>query len=136
MKGYLLDTNVLSELLRKRPSSRVLERVRDTPKEELATSSICLTELRYGAARHPQGAALWGRISREVLPGVRILPLGVEEAERAGELLALLESDGNSIGLEDILIGATALVNGLTAVTRNVRHFNRIEGLAVESWWE
>jgi len=93
-------------------------------------------ELRYGTARHPQGQALWERISQEVLPRVRVLPLATAEAKKAGDLIAFLEARGKPIELEDILIGATALVNGLTAVTRNVRHFDRIEGLNVESWWE
>lgn len=136
MNGYLLDTNVLSELLRKRPNERVLERMVGIPSESLLTSSISVTELRYGAARHPQGDALWERISREVLPRVIILPLGTAEAEKAGDLLAFLESRGVPIGLEDVLIGATALIHQLTTVTRNVKHFARIEGLRVESWWE
>lgn len=136
MSGYLLDTNVLSELVRKRPSERVLERMKNAPPEYLATSSICVMELRFGTARHPQGQALWERISQEVLPRVRILPLTAAEAEKAGDLIAFLEARGNPIGLEDVLIGATALVNRLTTVTRNVRHFDRIEGLEVESWWD
>ena len=136
MRGYLLDTNVLSELLRKRPFPRVLDHLRQVSSDQLCTSSICVMELRYGAARHPEGSALWERISDEVLPRVQILPVGQEEAARAGDLLARFESQGNTIGLEDILIGATALANDLTAVTRNVRHFSRIKGLVVESWWE
>ena len=136
MSGYLLDTNVLTELIRKRPSPGVLERLRSISPSDLATSSICLTELRYGAARHPQGDALWVRIADEVLSHVRVLPLGSEEAERAGELLAALEKRGEVIGIEDVLIGATALVNNLAVATRNVRHFNRLDGLEVESWWE
>jgi tRNA(fMet)-specific endonuclease VapC len=136
LKGYLLDTNVLSELLKKHPSSAVLERLASIPREELSTSSICIMEMRYGAARHPQGGALWDRVSEEVLPGVRILPLHQEAAERAGDLLAALESRGQTIGLEDVLIGATALAHNLVVATRNVRHFDRIEGLVVESWWE
>lgn len=136
MRGYLLDTNVLSELLKKRPSPAVLERLSALPRESLSTSSICVTELRYGAARHPQGSALWARITSEVLSGLQILPLAQEEAEQAGDLLAALESQGKPIGIEDVLIGATALVHGLTVATRNVKHFDRIEGLTVESWWE
>jgi tRNA(fMet)-specific endonuclease VapC len=66
---------------------------------------------------------------------VRILPFGEAEAVRAGDLLALLESEGVPIGTEDVLIGATALEAGLTVVTRNVKHFDRIPGLTVESWW-
>ncbi|HEX4495900.1 MAG TPA: PIN domain-containing protein [Thermoanaerobaculia bacterium] len=136
MKGYLLDTNVLSELVRKRPSAAVLERIQGFPRKQLSTSSICVTELRYGAARHPQGGPLWARITSEVLGGLRILPVAQAEAERAGDLLAELDLRGTPIGIEDVLIGATALVHGLVVATRNVRHFDRIEGLTVESWWE
>lgn len=136
MSGYLLDTNVLSEILKKRPSQEVLARLRATPRDALATSAVCVVELRSGAVRRDDGLALWRRISREVLPTVRVLPLGPAEAIQAGDLLARLTSRGEPVGIEDVLIAATALANGLTAVTRNLRHFSRFEGLAVESWWE
>lgn len=135
MRGYLLDTNVLSELLRKRPAPQVLERLQRLPREELLTSVICLTELRFGAARVPSGEKLWERIASEVLPRVRALPFGEREGILAGDVLADLESQGEPIGVEDVLIGATALANGLTVVTRNLRHFQRIRGLMAESWW-
>lgn len=135
MIGYLLDTNVISELLRKRPHPRVVERVRAARPEQLATSVVCAVELRYGAARHPSGAMLWARIAREVLPLIRMLPFGMEEAIKAGDVLADLEARGEPIGVEDVYIAATALEHGLTVATRNLRHFSRIRGLPVESWW-
>ncbi len=135
MRGFLLDTNVLSELLRKRPAPSVLERLQSAPKEELLTSVICLTELRFGASRVPSGEKLWARIADEVLPRVRALPIGEKEGVLAGDVLADLEMRGETIGVEDVLIGATALANGLTVVTRNLRHFQRIQGLKTESWW-
>jgi tRNA(fMet)-specific endonuclease VapC len=136
VRGYLLDTNVLSELVKKRPSPAVLERLGNAPREHLATSSVCVAELRFGAARHPEGEALWARISREVLPNFRVLSLGRLEAEHAGDIRAALESRGQMIGIEDVLIGATALANDLAVATRNLKHFDRISGLIVESWWE
>jgi tRNA(fMet)-specific endonuclease VapC len=135
VKGYLLDTNVLSEITKKRPEPRVLERIRGVEPERLATSAVCAAELRYGAARHPAGERLWDRIDREVLTHVKILPFGGAEAVKAGELLAALEAKGVTIGIEDVLIGATAIVGALTVVTRNLRHFEAIPGLPVESWW-
>lgn len=135
MSNYLLDTNVLSEVLKKRPEPRVLERLNVTPPRSLVTSVVCVTELRYGAKRHPQGTRLWDRIAREVLARITILPLDEAGAIRAGDLLAVLESSGTPIGIEDVLIGATALQQNLTVVTRNTRHYRRIPGLAVESWW-
>jgi len=133
--AYLLDTNVLSEVIKKRPEPAVVARLREIGPGSLFTSVVCITELRYGARRRPGAEALWERIAREVLSRVRILPLGEREALRAGDLLADIEAAGQPIGIEDILIGATALEASLTVATRNVRHFRRIRGLAVESWW-
>lgn len=135
MSGFLLDTNVLSEVLKKRPEPKLVERLRSTRPRDLATSAVCVAELRFGTARHPQGAALWERIAGELLARLRVLPVGEPEGVRAGDLLADLEARGEPIGIEDVLIGATALEAGLRVVTRNVRHFRRIPGLAVESWW-
>ena len=134
--SFLLDTNVLSELVRKAPAASVVRRLRDARQAELSTSAICVTELRYGAARHPAGRALWERLSREVLSLVTVLPVSTPVAIRAGDLLADLERRGAGIGVEDVLIAATALTHGLTVVTRNIRHLACVRGLAVQSWWE
>ncbi len=135
MSDYLLDTNVLSEAIRKRPDRTLMARLDATPTHRLTTSAICVTELRYGSARRDDRQAFWKRIADGILPRLRILPFGVAEALRAGDVFAQLEASGTKIGLEDVLIGATALEQGLTVVTRNVRHFDRIPGLVVESWW-
>jgi tRNA(fMet)-specific endonuclease VapC len=135
LSGYLLDTNVLSEVIKKRPEASVLARLREIAPGSVFTSVVCVAELRYGARRRPDAEALWERIAREVLSRVGVLPLGEREALRAGDLLADLEAAGEPIGIEDVLIGATALVGSLTVATRNVRHFRRLRGLVVESWW-
>lgn len=135
MSGYLLDTNVLSELVRKHPSPGVVERLEAVPAAQLHTSSVCVMELRFGTARRPNGATLWARIRRDVLGRVTILPLGIDEAVAAGEILADLERVGERIGVEDVLIAATARTKALTVVTRNVRHLSRVRDLGVEDWF-
>ena len=136
MTGYLLDTNVISELMRKRPAETVLERLGRIRDHELHTSSICVMELRFGAVRHPRGRPLWERVQKKILPRFSILPVGYEEALKAGDILAGLEAAGTPIGVEDVLIGCTALAHGLRLVTRNVKHFERVDGLVVEDWWK
>ena len=91
-------------------------------------------ELRQGAAlsRHP--GPLWERIEREILQRVSILDVRWEDALIAGDVLARLRSVGKPIDVEDVLIGATALARGLTVVTDNVRHFERISGVKIENW--
>jgi tRNA(fMet)-specific endonuclease VapC len=132
--SYLLDTNVLSELVRKEPAPGVVQRLDELPSDRVATSCICAMELRYGAARHPDGQRLWDRIKRDVLTRIRVLPLTEAAGLRAGELLAELADRGKPIGIEDVLIAATALSNGLVMVTRNLKHYKRIPALRVEAW--
>lgn len=132
---YLLDTNVLSEVIRKNPNRGLLQRLNEVAAREVVTSAVCVAELRHGAARVAHGTRLWERIAREILSRVDILPLGEAEAVRAGDLLATLEARGEPIGIEDVWIGATALEHRLTVVTRNLKHFRRIPGLTSESWW-
>jgi Predicted nucleic acid-binding protein, contains PIN domain len=131
----LLDTNVLSELIRKEPNRGLLQRLAEVAPRDAVTSAVCVAELRHGTARVPHGARLWERIAREILTRVDILPLGEAEAIRSGDLLAALEAQGEPIGTEDVWIGATALEHRLTVVTRNLKHFRRIPGLVSESWW-
>jgi predicted nucleic acid-binding protein len=133
---YLLDTNVLSEVVKKRPSATVIGHLREVPQTALHASVVSVMEMRFGAVRSATGSILWERIRRDVLRRVKILPLGEDEASRAGEILADLEMRGVPVGIEDVMIGATALVHGLVVVTRNVKHLGRIRGLVVENWWE
>ena len=76
MSGYLLDTNVLSEVIKKRPEPSVLARLREVAPGSVFTSVVCVTELRCGARRRPGAEVLWERIAREVLSRVRVLPFG------------------------------------------------------------
>ena len=131
----LLDTNALSELLKRRPHERFLGRLAEVEATRLVTSAICLFELRHGCRRRPDGRRLWERIEREVVGRVTVLPFGREEAFRAGDIQADLTTRGIPIGIEDVMIGATALVHGCRVVTRNVRHLARVPGLAVLDWW-
>jgi tRNA(fMet)-specific endonuclease VapC len=135
MSGFLVDTKVLSEVLKRRPSPSVMGHLRAVPPAAVLTSVICVMELRFGAARQPDGVRLWARIEREVLSRVTVLPFDAAASLRAGEVRAHLEAAGTPIGLEDIMIGATALSRGLTVASRNTRDLGRIAGLAVVNWW-
>jgi predicted nucleic acid-binding protein len=94
---YLLDTNMVSHLLRKKPPSNLIERLRGIAPETLFTSCICIMELRHGTARLQDHGILWGRIERDILQWLKILPVGLEEALLAGDILAhLLPKDARS----------------------------------------
>ncbi len=133
---YLLDTNILSELIKKHPNPHFLARLISVEAQALFTSCICVMELRLGSALRKDFEHFWQRIADEILSRVKILPLDLKEALTAGDLLASLQKTGQLIGIEDVLIAATALHHQCILVTANTRHFTRIGKLAVENWLE
>jgi len=133
---YLLDTNILSELIKKRPNPYLLSQLRSKPAYALYTSSICIMELRFGSALRDDFEVFWQKINREIISRVKIIPLGEKEALAAGAILADMRKTGQSIGIEDVLIAASAITNQCIMVTGNIRHFSKISGLIVEDWFK
>ena len=131
---FLLDTNIISELMKKQPSSYLLEKMEDVSDNSIYTASVCAMELRYGALRVPNGEALWSKIQKRILSRIQILSFGYQEAMKAAELLDALHASGQPIGIEDTMIAATAMSHELILVTANTQHFLRIPGLQSENW--
>lgn len=132
---FLLDTNILSEMVRKRPNGRVRQKLIQCPVEDCYSSVICRYELRYGAFLRDDGPTFWMRLQDEILSLPTWLPVSVPVADAAATLAAELERKGQTLDTHDCLIAATALVHGLILVSRNTRHFHRIHGLRVENWF-
>lgn len=129
---YLLDTNVVSELI-KNPRSVVAERMLSSGLEiYCCTSIIVACELRYGAAKK-QSPKLSFNVE-QVLNSLPILPLEESVDKVYAETRVNLERRGLPIGQHDLLIAAHALSLGLTVVTANEREFTRVENLTVENW--
>jgi len=121
---FLVDANVLSEATRPEPNLRVLEWL-TRHEREIAVDPIILGEIRFGIFLLPAGKRRT-RLERWFQDGVeRIHCLTWEAATglRWARLLADLRADGRSMPVKDSLIAATALVHGLTVVTRNRRDF-------------
>jgi len=131
---YLLDTNVLSELMKKQPKPHLISRLASLSSDSLATSCICVMELRYGSSLRDDFETFWSKIQREILSRVNVLPVGAEEALIAGDTLAHLQKIGRPIGTEDLLIASTAMSHRCVLVTGNTRHFCNIKGLRLENW--
>lgn len=132
---YLLDTNVLSEILRRSPDVTVTRRLHAIALSNLFSSEITRYELRYGAALRPDGEALWRRIVEEVVPLVSWLPVDERVALAAAQLRGVLRKTGHSIDVQDAFIAATALAHNLVLVTRNQRHFEHVSALTLENWF-
>lgn len=133
---YLLDTDVLSNLMKREPAEGLVARLARVSPEEQFTSSVTLGELLYGAHRSRRSGALLGRIEAVIPAELPVLPFDAAAARRYGRIRAELEDRGTPIGDADARIAAVALTHGLRVVTGNERHFRRIPGLGVENWLE
>lgn len=128
----VFDTDVISELMRPRPSVSLLERLGDVPVDEQATTSITLGELAYGA-RKAERPALYRRAVK-LLRGVRILDFDRQAAEQYGDLRASLEREGRRLADPDLRVAAITTIHRATLISANRRHFDRVPGLTVEDW--
>ena len=133
---YLLDTNILSEIMRREPDRRVLARLEAIPDDQLFTSTICIEEISYGAAIAPVGNRIWERFEKEVLQWITVLDFDLNSALNGGPMRGTWKQRGTPVGYADCLLAATAAACGLILVTRNVRHFAHESTLKVENWFE
>jgi tRNA(fMet)-specific endonuclease VapC len=131
---YLLDTNILSELLKKHPNKNLINKLENLPSTSVYTTSICVMELRYGALRRGNHSDLWSKIEKFILSKVHILNFSYKDAMKSAEILFELHSKGQPIGIEDVMIGSIALTNGLELISANTKHFSRIPNLKIENW--
>ena len=131
---YLLDTNILSELVKKKPNDNLIARLESVPFISLYTASICIMELRYGALRMKNGEDLWANIQTKIVSKLQIIPFSYKEALKAAEILHELYLLGRPIGIEDIMIASIALSNRLIVISGNIKHFSRVPNLPVENW--
>jgi hypothetical protein len=138
--GFLLDTNVVSELMKPRPSRRVADWVVSTPEELLYLSVITIGEVRKGIDLldddEPKRAALLSWLDRDlrVRFAGRLLTFDDAVAERWGHLEALAKKQRLTLPTIDVQLAATALHHGLTFVTRNTADI-RPTGVPVFNPW-
>lgn len=128
---YMLDTNIVSELVR-RPTGEVAQRAAEQEPGSIAISIIVAAELRYGAERR-RSTRLSGQLEA-VLSAISTLPMEAPADAHYGVIRAGLERMGRPIGHNDLLIAAHARALGATLVTRNVREFSRVPDLAIDDW--
>jgi toxin FitB len=135
-KGVLLDTNVLSELVRGRPNPTVISFVTHLPAPWI--SVLTLHELVYGAERladplQRERLLTWIDTIR-IRFAARTLSVDADIADIAGRLRAAAERGGRRVDVVDALLGASALSRGLAVATRNVRDFEVLQVATVDPW--
>ncbi len=132
MISHLLDTNIVSYLIRKNPP-RVTERLERLGRSRVAVSIVTAIELREGADLSVQPARYHAVIDK-LLSEIPTLPLAASAAASTGLVRARLRRAGQSIGDLDSLIAGHAIAEGLTLVTHNGREFERVVDLQWEDW--
>ncbi len=140
MKGYLVDTNIPSELTRETPDARVAAFLENAGRESVFLSAMTVGEICKGIDMLPASQkrnALQDWLDMDVRSWFagRILPVTESIAERWGHLAAAAKRKGVTLAVVDGVLAATALEHGLTLVTRNVRDF-AVPGVVLLNPWD
>jgi len=128
---YLLDTNIVSDLVRN-PQGRIAQHIRKIGEARICTSIIVAAELRYGVVK--KGSRRLSNQLESILASLEVLPFETPADAVYGLLRTRLEQAGTPIGANDLLIAAQTLALGYTIVTDNEREFARVHGLLHENW--
>lgn len=131
MIRYLLDTNIVIYVIKRRPAE-----VRHTFNQNtgrMAISSITLAELLHGAEKSSRMADNL-RAIEDFTSRLEVLAYTPKAAQHYGSMRAALEKMGTPIGINDLHIAAHARSEGLVLVTNNVREFERVPALEIENW--
>lgn len=136
----LLDTNMLSEMMRPAPERKVADWIESQPSDDLFTAAVCQAEILSGLAIMPGGRrraeleAAARAMFADDFAG-RILPFDTEAAAAYAELFAARRNAGRPSGTHDLMLAAIARVRGASVVTRNVADFEGF-GVAVVNPWD
>jgi predicted nucleic acid-binding protein len=137
--GWLLDTNVISELRRPRPEIKVVDFIRSQPLDLLHVSSVIFAEIRFGIELVPDAAKraeLHDWLTHKIRPMFqgRVLPVSEDIMFK----WRLLVEDGRKVGHNfsqpDLIIAATGLQHGLTVVTRNIVDYEKARVPTLNPW--
>lgn len=139
MTGWLLDTNVISELRRRRPEPKVVAFVGNKPLDLLFISSVTLAEIRFGiecVADAGKRAELGGWLDLKIRPMFeqRILTVSEDVLFKWRLLVEEGRKVRHTFSQPDLFIAATALHHGLTIVSRDVSEFQRARAAVVNPW--
>jgi tRNA(fMet)-specific endonuclease VapC len=131
MLKYLLDTNIVIYVIKRRPPE-VHEQF-NRHHDRMALSAVTLAELMHGAEKSSDPARNLA-VVEDFCSRLDVLSYGEKAAAHYGAIRAVLERRGEPIGVNDLHIAAHARSEGLTLVSNNLREFARVPGLLSENW--
>jgi len=134
----ILDTNVLSELMRPRPEATVIAWLDRQPQTSIWTTSVTVLEIRFGLQVMPAGRrrVIYTQGFEGLLNGIdhRIAPFDSEAAQQASTLMASRKLQGRPRELRDTMIAGIVLARRATLATRNISHFDDVAATVVNPW--
>jgi predicted nucleic acid-binding protein len=134
----ILDSNVLSELMRPQPEARVIAWLDRQPQTSIWTTSVTVLEIRFGLQIMPVGRrrSIYTQGFEGLLKEMdhRIVPFDTEAAEHASELMASRKMQGRPRELRDTMIAGIVLARRATLATRNISHFDDVPAALVDPW--
>jgi len=131
---FIFDTDIYTNVLRKIPSKKLIDRLKKVPRRDQFTTAITIGEVFYGIMKSPNRLRLLELFETVLLPRATILPFDFLAARKYGEVRTLLEKQGTPLEQADSQIASIALSRNMTLITGNIRHFKRVPGLKVENW--
>ncbi|MHA2203812.1 MAG: PIN domain-containing protein [Candidatus Hodarchaeales archaeon] len=129
-----LDSDFMISLLRGEEEAKVKAQQLEETSRTIVSTAINALELFIGIVAVDGTSGKRVEITRNFLSNLTILPLDESSAERSAYILNTLKILGKPIGLKDSLIAGIALEHKANILTRNVKHFERVSGLKIETW--
>ena len=131
---FIFDTDIYTNVIRKIPSETLINRLKKVPRRDQFTTTITIGEVYYGIMKVSDKTKLLKLFEDVLLPRATILSFDFSAAKKYGEIRRLLEKQWTPLAHADLQIASIALSMNMTLITGNLKHFQRVPGLAVENW--
>jgi len=131
---FIFDTDIYTNVIRKIPSETLINRLKKVPRRDQFTTTITIGEVYYGLMKASNKTKSLKLFEDVLLPRATILPFDFSAAKKYGEIRSFLEKQGTPLAHADLQIASIALSMNMTLITGNLKHFQRVPKLTVESW--
>jgi len=131
---FLFDTDTITNIVKPRPSTNLLRRLKNIPQTQQYISTITISEMVYGAEKSPRPEYHLNNLEKILLPAVNIVGFDAKAGYICGRIRAQLEKRGTPLDLAELEIASITMANDFTLISNNTRHFQRIPGLKQKNW--
>lgn len=131
---FLFDTDIITNILKKKPSACLLKRLATVPNTKQFISTITISEIVYGAMKSDRPDFHLHNLETILLPSVNVVGFDSKAAYICGQLRAELEIKGTPLDLADLEIASICIAGNFMLITGNDKHFSRVNSLRHANW--